>query len=46
MVHVVDWMVKTLLCVNETLYYTIHMHIYMSRKDVLKEMFDGASKNG
>ena len=35
---------KTLLRVNETLYYTIQMHIYWARKDIMKEMFDGASK--
>ena len=44
MVHVADWRDKTLLHVNKTLYYTIHMHIYWARKYVLKEMFDGASK--
>ena len=43
-VHVADCKVKTLLHVNETLYYKIHMHIYWSRKDVLKEIFDGASE--
>ena len=32
---------KTLLHVNETM---IDMHIYWARKDILKEMFDGASK--
>ena len=43
MVHVADWRVETLLHVNETLYYTIHIHINWARKDVLKEIFDGAS---
>ena len=32
---------KSLLHVNETM---IHMHIYWARKNILKEMFDGASK--
>ena len=44
-VHVADWKVKRLLHVNETLYYTIHMHAYMlGAKRCFKEMFDGASK--
>ena len=35
---------KTLLHVNGTLYYTLNMHIYPARIDVLKEILDGASK--
>ena len=38
-VHVADRRVKTLLHVNETLYYTLYMHIYWARKDVFKEIY-------
>ena len=43
-VHFANRRVKTLLNVNEPLYYTLHMHIYCARKDVLKEILDGVSK--
>ena len=35
---------KTLLHINRTLYYTLYMHIYWARRDVMKEILDGTSK--